>query len=359
MKKLLPLIIIACIAPASCGDDATTNEKVEKSSLNDWQKERLSGKVNSVRQRVYWALEKFGRIEKGKLQNMPAQDYLKIYDDEGYLIEETHYDASDKVVSRNVISYGPTHLITLEEIYKETALSERIVYTYDDNNRLVKKEKFDGEGKIKEWMQYIYGKNSLVEDEDWYKADGNLNCKYIHKYDNILRLVEKEKYWGGGSLAQKEYYYYEDNNKDSRWSEIVSEKYKNKESSFDYRFVFKNYNSYNDFGEKIQYNEDGEDVLAIVQTFNNLGHQTEYGTIVKKNVNIPIEILPDEEDKDAAAEMGESTITTVEYNGQSYEYVYDERDNWIQKITYKVTGDDTAETKRDRQFYYERIITYK
>ena len=361
MKKLLP-VIIACMALVACGggsgsggggnnNNSVTNEKAKKLPLTDLQQERLSDKVVSVRQRVYWAVEKFGRIDKGKLQNLPVQDYLKVYDNEGYLIEETHYDVSEKVVSYKKINYNAAHKITMEETYKESLLSERIVYTYDDNNRLVKKEKFDGEGKIKEWMQYTYGKNNLVEDEDWYKADGALNCKYIHVYDNAQRLTEKQKYWGGGSLAQKEYYYYE--NTGSNLKETASEKFKNKESSFDYRFVFNDYNSFGDYGEKKQYNEDGDEIAITTNTYNNLGHLTESTVITIKTVNAPTSTEDDTE-----TETDNTSITKLEQTGQAYEYGYDSSNNWTQKVTYKISGNDDS-FKKDRQFYYERIIKYK
>ena len=360
MKKLLPITIIVCMALASCGggsgsnnSNSSTNEKVKKMPLTDLQQERLSGKVVSVRQRVYWAVEKFGRIDKGKLQNLPAYDYLKVYDNDGYLLEETHYDVSDKVVSYKKINYNAAHKITIEEMYKESILSERIDYTYDDNNRLVKKEKFDGEGKIKEWMQYTYGKNNLVQDEDWYKADGALNCKYIHVYDNAQRLTEKQKYWGGGSLAQKEYYYYEDAG--SNLKEIASEKYKNKESSFDYRFVYNDYNSFGDYGQKEQYNEDGELIAVTLNVYNDLGHLIGYDIVTSKIMNAPT-ATPTEDD--AETETDNSPITIAEHAGQAYEYGYDSSNNWTQKVTYKISGNDDS-YKKDRQFYYERIIKYK
>ncbi|MCL2098214.1 MAG: hypothetical protein FWH23_05590 [Bacteroidales bacterium] len=360
MKRLLPVSIIICVALASCGSGGSSavNEKEKQTTLTDLQQDRLSGKVLSVRQRVYWALEKFGRMEKGKLQNLPVQDYLKVYDDDGYLMEEIHYDATDKVVSRKVITYGQKHLMAQEENYKENTLSERIMYTYDEKNRLMKKEKFDGAGKTKEWIQYLYGSNGLVEDEDWYKADGALNCKFIHEYDNDLQLKEKRKYWGGGSLAQREYFYYDNGN----LSETVSEKHKDKLPTFDYRYVFAAYDSYGDYGERTQYNEDGDVLQTTKQTFNNLGHLTEYYTITVKQVPMKIEIAAMEESEEEVEDLdtGDEIMTAIEeYAGQAYEYAYDEQNNWVQRITYKLSGNDIDELKRERQFYYERIIGYK
>jgi len=357
MKKLFPLIIIACMALGSCENSASGEKKVEQLPLNDLQKDRLSGKVTSVRQRVYWALEKFGRMDKGKLQNMSSQDYLRVYNDDGYLIEATHYDASNKVVSSRKIEYNAARLITVEEIYKESALSERVVYTYDDDNRLIKKEKFNNEGKIKEWEQYLYGKNGLVQDEDWYKGDGTLSCKYVYIYDDALRVTEKQKYWGGGSLAQKEYYYYD--TATGFLSETASEKYKNKEASFDYRYVFGNYNSFGDWCKRAQYNEDGDEIGTSKNTYNNLGHLTEFYTIVVKEIKVESAAMA--EDDEAAEELDTSPLSvfTAERSGQAYEYTYDEQHHWVQSITYNISGDDLAEAARERQFYYERIITYK
>ena len=135
----------------------------------------------------------------------------------------------------------------------------------------------------------------------------------------------------------------------------------NKESAFDYRFVFSKYNAYGDWGEKIQYNEYGDKVSTILNTYNNLGHLTELFTIVVKEVKIGETTTADEdsEEEEEVEVPGELTISVTEGSGQAYEYVYDEHNNWIQKITYKISGNDIAETGRDRQFYYERVITYK
>ncbi len=380
MKKAVFTLIICSTIFASCGGGGEQQQQAnetggtavaesKKKPDNDLQKEHLSGNVVSVRQRVYWALEKFGRLDKGKLQNLPNHDFLKVYDKDGYLIEETHYDVNDKVVSNKKIEYGKSHRISKEEFYKGDSLDEYIVYTYDDNGKLTKKEKFGANGKIKESNGYIYYPDGLLQDEDLFKANGELSCKFVYIYDNS-KLVEKQKYWGGGTLAQKEYFTY---NANGNLSGVTVEKYNNKIASFVSRTGYEGYNLFGDYLAKTSYDEQGEEKSKTYYVYDPQGNLTE---AIIKTTNVIVKMVevvdeaPIEETTGYDSIDGESVATTTEIrleelktqtehqSGNTYTYEYDDNKNWIKKITYKVNDFDAPEEKT-RQFYYERVISYK
>jgi len=359
MKKIFFVLAVSCVLCAACGGGGKNNgAKVDvPAGISDLQKERLSGNVESVRQRVYWALEKFGRKTMGKLQNMPVQDYLKIYDEDGFLIEEIHYDASDKEVSRKKIEYGDKRLVTKEEFYKDAALIESIVYAYNDEHQLVKKEKIGGDGQVKEWNEYTY-KNGLLEDEDLYK-DGKLTAKFVHVYKDA-QLIERQKYWGGGSLAQKEYYYY---NAAGQLEELAAEKYNNKIPAFELRHSYSDYNSWGDYGLRVEYDENGDEKVNTRYSYDTYGNLLEsLSTSLKLVETAAADKGGESEDKGVDAEENEEDIV-VQFEelqtGNAYTYEYDEQKNWTQKITYKINITARGEQERIRQFYYDRVITYR
>lgn len=367
MKRILSILTIS-IALFSCGGEGDNQQTggtgtagAGKEQSNDLQKECLSGDVVSVRQRVYWALEKFGRMDKGKLQNMSAQDYLKRYDSDGFLIEQIHYDVNDKIVSSRKIEYGEAHRITKEEFYKGETLDEYVVYTYDENNRLDKKEKFNAAGQTKGWTTYIYyPKTGLLQDEDLFKANGERQTKHVHIYDEDGRLTELQKYWGGGSPAQRERFSYADGN----LSETLIEKYANKQYSFAGRTAYEGYNSFG-YTLKTEYDDNGDVKSHTSYSYDSYGNLKEVVTTTfkKEIITVDIEEQSIEENSDEGdefvyeeetAEIQPEVVITEQRAGGANTYEYDEQNNWTQKITYKIT-----DAEKVRQFYYDRVITYK
>ncbi|MDR2651887.1 MAG: hypothetical protein LBC68_06185 [Prevotellaceae bacterium] len=380
MKKIIFITVTSCLLLVACGGGKKQNSDSRQSAKlsgttnanNDLQKERIYGSVDSVRQRVYWCLEKFGRMEKGRLQNLPQYDFLKVFDKYGFLTEEIHYNSEDKVISRKTITYNDAHQPLIEDIFKGDELDEHIVYTYDEKMKLAKKEKFGKDNALKEKVQYIYYKDSgLLMDEDWYKSDGTtLSLKYVHLYENTL-LSEKQKYWGGGSLAQKEYYTHDDK---ENLILYTSEKYQNQTVSFDKQISYSDFDSFGDYHEKITYDNQGDEIAKSMYIYDKYGNLTMYQNLEKKYVeaveqiynenentgNEETDIDTDEEntDEDDNDENSDDVINNGWWelkSGESYSYEYDSFNNWTQKITYKIT----SESERTRQFYYERKYHYR
>jgi hypothetical protein len=317
-------------------------------------------------------------LEKGRLQNWEQHDFLKVFDKDGFLTEEIHYTADDKITSHRKITYNNLHQALTEELFKGDDLTERTVYTYNKNNKLVSKEKFGKDEKSKEKIGYSYYEDSgLLQDEDWYKSDGTLSLKYVHLYENNL-LGERQKYWGGGSPAQKEYYRYDD---DGNLITYNSYKYQNKVEVFDKLIRYSDYNSFGDYYEKMICGEEGNEKERTISIYDAHGNLTEYVNSVKKySEAIEVEMLVADEteatgtDTEAETEVEtEEVETQVETSdeglgsdliadewwdmkqGDVYTYENDEKGNWVQKITYKTN----SANERTRQYYFERTYHYR
>jgi len=358
---VLPFVLFSCGGGSSSGSDSQNQAATVSKEINSLKADGLNGDIKSVRQRVYWSLEKFGRIEKGKLQNMKAQDFLKVYNEDGFLIEETHYDVSDKEMTRLVISYTGKNKPEKEVFYTEGKLTSVTNYTYE-NNVLKQKETLDENDKLKERYEYSYYDNGLLMDEDKYGANNQLAQKTVHTYNDSGKLFEKQYYWGGGSPYKKETFKYDENGNSST---VKTDKYQKKDPIFDGLIEYEDYNSRNDYQTKNTYNKESEKVETVDYVYNAYGNLTTYliKKLTKETVKYEVDEIVDAEDsgiddyivKESGGVVTEVVNNWVISSGESFEYTYDAQNNWTRKITYKIDSEET----HSRQFYYERIIEYR
>jgi hypothetical protein len=395
MKKYFSLtlsVITASLLFVSCGggggnrpkESVIPEEPVKKpvKVKTDLDRELIAGKVTSVRQKVYWCLEKFGRLEKGRRQNMPVSDYLKVFNGQGFLTEEVHYDANDKVVNMRKLTFGTNGLVASEEIYKGETLSEKIVCSYDDRRRIIRREVFDNAGKVKSRTDYTYNTEQNETDEDVFDGNGKLSAKFVCKYENSL-LMERAKYWGGGSLALKDYYTYDDSN---RLIELAS--FKGTDESFDKKTRFEDYEGEN-CTVKVSYDAMDEKTEKTYCAYDRSGHLLARMTYFNSR---PVPVAPpagaesnttaeDEQESEPEASGTESEeqesekpapaeiLQSFRGTGDIYVYSFDSHNNWTRKISYTIDRQFEASTFEElggtqevsdaaaRQFYYERVYT--
>lgn len=368
MKASLSLSFVAvALAVASCGGSPTLQSS--SGQANDLTNDHLQGEVKSVRQRVFWALEKFGRMDKGKRQNLKSQDYLRLYDDKGFLVEETFFDARDSVLTRRTLTYDKPGQLIKEELYGGSKRLSSVRYTYA-NGKLQQKETLDADGKQKERTTYVYYDTGLPMDEDKYNADNQLSQKIVCVYDGQNRLTEKQYYWGGGSPYKKEVLEYAG---DGEFADVLitTSKYQNKEPVTEKKQTC----SYTAQGyDKLRTTYSLEEEIAVEYSeydYDSYGNLTwwevrkQKAAKAKENATAAEEKATEEETDSAdadSAELEDADVDSSLYSeeaaqwtasGMSYEYAYDEKNNWTQKITYK---NENGEKKR--QFYYERIVEY-
>ncbi len=357
-------LVAGSISCGSGNDNKTTLSDTEIAA--NLKKYGIKGKVKTIRQRVYWTSEKFGRIEKGKRQNMAAQDFLQVFNENGQLIEEIHYDAKDTEVSRKVNTYDKS-LLAKEEYYNSGKLQSIIVYTYG-GNLIKQKDIQDGNGKLKERYAYSYTDLQMIQDEDKYNAAEKLVQKIVHTYEGKL-LTEQQYYTGGGTLFRRKTFSYDDN---SQLISQVTYKYQNKAESFESRTTFGDYNSFGKYQVKTTYNEQDqvtEEVKYAYDMNENLVSQTVSKPLPEVAAAVPASAdnvdesynSENENSNNVAADEPESTESIYEReweigSGSVFEYGYDTVQNWTKKVTYKL---EEKTGNRVRQLYFERVIEYR
>ena len=130
MEKII-LVILSVLCLVSC------NQSEKK---NDLTEENLKGKVKSITENTYEAVDKFGQIEKGDVLVDSSAVYtddgrFKIYNEKGNKIEENYYNSNGSL------------------IYKTT-------YKYDEKGNNIEKNNYDSNGRLDSKYTYEYDKNN-------------------------------------------------------------------------------------------------------------------------------------------------------------------------------------------------------
>ena len=111
MKKII-LAILSVLRLVSC-------KQSEKK--NDLTKENLKGKVKSIKETTYEAVEKFGQIEKSDV--LYDRSYFTIYNEKGNIIEKNHYEFDGR-------------------------LGYKVTYKYDKKGNKIEENYYDSDGSI-------------------------------------------------------------------------------------------------------------------------------------------------------------------------------------------------------------------
>jgi hypothetical protein len=177
--------------------------------------DNLKGKVRSVEETDFEAIEKFGKYEVDKIIrktitkfnyqgkkvneteffdgiNMSSEGYYK-YDGLGYLTEEITKGGSwENRFVYTLNSRGKR----IEENYFEHdgTLKWRSFYNYDSNGFMIEETSYNGNGDLKFHRYYKYDKKGNKIEECLINMDGNMEENYSFTYDNSGNLVEEKSY---------------------------------------------------------------------------------------------------------------------------------------------------------------------
>ena len=196
MKKII-LVILSVLCLVSYGQLEKKSEK-----KNDLTEENLKGKVKSITENTYEAVDKFGQIEKGDVLVDSSAVYtddghFKIYNEKGNKIEENYYNSNGSL------------------IYKNT-------YKYDEKGNKIEENYYNSNGRLYSKTTYKYDEKGNKIEEYHYDEDGKFNYKYTYKYDEKGNNIEKNNYDSNGRLYSKYTYEYDKNN---NWTQRIE--YKN------------------------------------------------------------------------------------------------------------------------------------
>ena len=209
MKKII-LAILSVLRLVSC-------KQSEKK--NDLTEENLKGKVKSIKETPYEAVDKFGQIEKG---NVLYDDFIfpfTIYDEKGNKIEEYHYDEDGNLSSKDTYEYDEKGNNIERNWYdSDGRLGYKLIYKYNEKGNIIEENYYDSNGSLSYKTTYKYDKKGNKIEDNSYDSDGSLNSKTTYKYDEKGNMIE---YNTDGRFGEKYTYKYE-YDKNNNWIQQVT-----------------------------------------------------------------------------------------------------------------------------------------
>ncbi len=289
IRHLLPFCVF--LALAACKSSSTEN---------DWQTLKLLGKVKSLRETSYKAVEKFGEITKAeRLRAADASDYTLTFDEKGRQSACHYYNQEGKQSAYQTFAYDEKGRLIEQSFFGEgTQLLQKKVLKYTDKGLLAEATLYDAEGKILEKHSYEYDTPKSKNMLSFYKADGTLLSKEIEKLNTQGQPIEKAAYRADGSTSQKELY----NEQRLLVEKII-------------------YNTNGEVEEKysFEYNEQGQLIATIIQ---------------KSKDSSPVKHTFEYDERGLLSMEKELREDGTVASQRSYLYQYDTQQNWIQRIEF-------------------------
>jgi hypothetical protein len=274
---------------------------------NDLQKEKLSGKVKSIKVNSFSAIEKFGEIVKGeKLIGSPTNI-------DGYSDNNEQINFNEKgfiVVSKNDFI--------------------NITYSYNTKNQIIEENRYSKDGSILYSKKtFIYAKDKLKEEKTFdYNPTESITEKVINFYDGLGNLMKSINYNGNGKLSSEVIYKYDKfgNQIEIKGLDSIGE------TSFLTKYKF---DSRKNQIEERDFNEDGSFKL-IKKKFDNYQNILEINTQDMPIVAYTGNISKFKYSNNLVIEYTHLSGPGDEvYEEEKYLYFFDKNKNWIKKTIIK------------------------
>lgn len=236
------LLSFAALVLAIGGCSGNSSSNVNK---NDWLEHNLYGKVKSIKEFTYYAVERFGEVEKGEVMSV-FKPTTTIFNEQGYVIEKVEYDLDGNIYSKKLYKYDNKETLlekykydsddnlieksfynyelnekgyktkTIDKFSPEDSLKFKFVSEYNSKGNKVLKELYTSEGSKFAITAFKYnGKNRLIESYSIVDFSNDLIPKSTFKYDNKGNRVEIKRYDSKDNFREKsvvEYVYDEKGN---------------------------------------------------------------------------------------------------------------------------------------------------
>ena len=248
---------------------------------NDLDKVNLKGNVKSVFDISFEAVEKFGKITKGAEITYSNHDIYKrertVYNDKGNKIEKDSHNNS------------------------QGSLTHKDTFEYDDKGNQIEWRSYVSDGSLQSKVTYRYDDKGNIIENRTINSDGNLNDGWTYEYDDKGNHIKSRHYYDS-FLNNLDNFTYEHDDKGN----VIEFKKYNKDGELNY----KQKNRWNDKGNLIEYSKyDKDGKLTFRRTI-----QHDKGNIIERK------------DYDKKNKLKDKT---------NYEYKFDDKENWIQKIIFK------------------------
>lgn len=358
MKLKLWVVIALLGSLAACKSGSTAEE-------NDWKKMELSGKVKSVTETMYEAVEGLSGIEAGAIQTEPFYSYLE-FNKSGMVVENEYLDNDYGMRVRIVSKYDKNGNRIEEASYDEDGnLDERSVFKYDKNGNMLEGVSYDLDGAELYRLSSIYDdNNNIIETSVNSSMGDDMQRKVIYKYDEKGNKTAEDMYANETVLVAASTFQYDENDNlietymnyvmqndggrgvykyDDRGNKIEETAY-DLEGNFSGKGIYK-YDGENREIEIVSFNADSSMTTEVAYVYNDLGK------VARQTQTRTMRVLREYGDGSGVEYISEGDKWHEMTQSYTNEYPeFDQRGNWTKQIIY-VDGEPMMVTLREIAYY--------
>ncbi|MCO6460036.1 MAG: hypothetical protein J5I59_01425 [Saprospiraceae bacterium] len=216
---------------------------------DDKVKMELQGKIKSVKEISYEAIDQSGEITKGQ-RSSPNwwKDSYTVFDKDGNATEEIlyradgriwtksifHYDAQNRRIETEVLGanlkpwykkltkYNDSDKPIEDILYKAgDTLGSKWLYKYDNKGNKILEERFHPDGKLSIKSTFKYNDKGYKIEETMFNSEGGQIFKWVSHYDDRGLKVEEYYYNSKNTLDAKEIYQYKLDNHNNWIKKVI------------------------------------------------------------------------------------------------------------------------------------------
>jgi hypothetical protein len=272
MKKIILSLITAMVFASAYPQSVLKN---------DLQELHLKGKVKSMHESFYDAVDKSGEIVKGKKTAKDDDVETRVtFNDKGYKTEDARFDHHG--IPAMVLTYAYDDKSNrIEEARYNTVGTlvhkAKFAYKYNDSGKVIEKDEVSDTSRLsKQSETYVYDAKGNLVEENWYITVGIVISKTTSKFDDKGNIIETAHYndrtpemrvtykmGNDGKLAEETWY-----NKGTKFNIMYTYKYDDKGNKSEMNWCKENgksfkkwtfkyvYDNNNNWTQEIQFKND-------------------------------------------------------------------------------------------------------
>ncbi len=177
----------------------------------------LKGKVKSIRETPYKAVEKFGEVVKGDIY---SNEEL-LFDEKGNITEKNIFNI-ESLEFKWIYKYDENEKKIEDKLFSSNGnLISRQTYKYDEKGNLIETNSLNDDGSLFGKLTYKYDKKGNRIESSWFNNDGNLDSKHTLKYDEKGNKIEKSRFNKDGILIGQWTYRYTYYDQKDNWTQRI------------------------------------------------------------------------------------------------------------------------------------------
>ena len=265
---------------------------------NDVQNLGIQGKVHSVKEIMYQALNKSGGIQKGK----ERENTFRTFNENLNINEEISYDSTETIWNRNIYKYDASGNLTEKTSFKRGGkLTSKSIINYDKNGNMIEQIWYDSDLKVSGSSTYKYDKSNKKILEKIFQPKNQLKSKTTFKYDTKGNKCEEIFYNAEGDTLSRNIFIYD--------LEILL--------------------------SEIEYDASGAIFIRNTFQYDQVGNLIEIKGYNSNDKVVDHVLTKYDENNNVIESISYDTRVGWANYHKTYSYDYDEQHNWIKRISFQ------------------------